>query len=66
MLNNGEIKIADFGLSKVVGDPEVQHNFSMKGTPIYMAPEIAEHKEGNAKIDVFSLGVVVYRMAFGG
>ena len=46
LLHNGNIKIADFGLSKVVKDPEIQHNFSVKGTPIYMAPEIPEQKEG--------------------
>jgi serine/threonine protein kinase len=31
-----------------------------------MAPEIPEHKEGTSKIDVFSLGVVLYRLAFHG
>lgn len=31
-----------------------------------MAPEVPQIKEGNSKIDVFSLGVVVYRMAFKG
>jgi len=31
-----------------------------------MAPELPHEKEGNSKIDVFSLGVVVYKMAFNG
>jgi serine/threonine protein kinase len=38
----------------------------MKGTPIYMAPELHFEKEGNSKIDIFSLGVVIYRLAFEG
>jgi serine/threonine protein kinase len=46
--------------------PELVQNLSIKGTPIYMAPEIPELKEGNSKVDVFSLGVVVYRLAFRG
>ena len=66
LIHNGNFKIADFGLSKVVKDPEVEFNFSVKGTPIYMAPEIPEHKEGSSKIDLFSLGVAVYRLAFRG
>ena len=66
LIHNGDFKIADFGLSKVVSHPDVDLHMSVKGTPIYMAPELPDHKEGSSKIDVFSLGVVVYRLAFGG
>lgn len=38
LIHNGEFKIADFGLSKLITHPEALHNFSVKGTPIYMAP----------------------------
>lgn len=31
-----------------------------------MAPEIVDEKEGNSKIDVFSLGCVVYQLAYDG
>lgn len=31
-----------------------------------MAPEIVDSKEGNSKIDVFSLGCVVYQLAYDG
>jgi serine/threonine protein kinase len=31
-----------------------------------MAPEIPQQKEGSSKIDVFSLGIIAYRMAFKG
>lgn len=40
LIHNGDFKIADFGLSKLIKDPEVSENLSVKGTPIYMAPEI--------------------------
>jgi len=66
LLHNGNFKIADFGLSKLISNPEITENFSVKGTPIYMAPELPQFKEGTSKIDVFSLGVVLYRMAFKG
>jgi serine/threonine protein kinase len=38
LIHNGDFKIADFGLSKIILDPETTQNLSMKGTPIYMAP----------------------------
>jgi fused-like protein len=41
-------------------------NLSFKGSPLYMAPEIVDNKEGNSKIDVFSLGCVVYQLAYDG
>lgn len=39
---------------------------SSKGTPLYMAPELHLEKEGCSKVDVFSLGIILYRMAFRG
>jgi serine/threonine protein kinase len=32
------------------------------GTPIYMAPEILEHKPYSAKIDVYSFGIMLWVM----
>lgn len=31
-----------------------------------MAPELHHEHEGNSKVDVFSLGIVLYRLAFEG
>jgi len=39
---------------------------SVKGTPLYIAPELQGESLGNSKIDVFSLGIVLYRLAFNG
>jgi serine/threonine protein kinase len=66
LINDGVFKIADFGLSKRIRDPSLIENLSFKGSPLYMAPEIIEEKEGNSKIDVFSLGCVVYELAYDG
>ena len=38
----------------------------MKGTPLYMAPELKFEESGSSKVDVFSLGIVLYRLAFCG
>ncbi|CAD0020318.1 unnamed protein product [Aureobasidium pullulans] len=55
------IKIADFGLAKIIG--EESFTSTLCGTPSYVAPEILE--QGNRRrytraVDVWSLGVVLY------
>lgn len=55
------IKIADFGLAKIIG--EESFTSTLCGTPSYVAPEILE--SGNRRrytraVDVWSLGVVLY------
>lgn len=55
------VKIADFGLAKIIG--EESFTSTLCGTPSYVAPEILE--PGNRRrytraVDVWSLGVVLY------
>jgi serine/threonine protein kinase len=66
----GRVKIADFGLAKLL-DPEgptqnfTQGNYVM-GTPHYMAPEQIERPlEVDHRADIYSLGVVFYEMLTG-
>jgi serine/threonine-protein kinase len=66
-----EVKVLDFGVSKLtvadaatVGDITLSGN--VVGTPEYMAPEqIRAGKEIDHRIDVYSLGVVLYEMLAG-
>ena len=49
-----EIKLADFGLSNLLpegGAPRLQ---SRCGTPVYMAPEMLQHRPYNESVDVWS------------
>ena len=64
MDGKGNVKIADFGVSKLVRPNEVMHEQS--GTPAYIAPEILK-EEGymGFKADIWSAGVVFYAMLFG-
>jgi serine/threonine-protein kinase ULK/ATG1 len=66
LIKNGNFKISDFGLARVISDVEFNENMSSKGTPLYMAPELHYEKEGSSKVDVFSLGIILYRLAFSG
>ena len=66
----GRVKIADFGIAKLVG--EARENLTLTasgqavGTPHYMAPEQLEHPQDvDQRADIYSLGVVFYEMLTG-
>lgn len=64
--SNLEIKIADFGFAKELGEKEQE--FLQCGTPIYMAPEIFDpDNEGGYrfKVDIWSAGVIAYLLLTG-
>lgn len=60
LIHNRIFKLADFGLSKRITDHSLKENLSYAGSPLYMAPEIVDKNEGTSKIDVFSMGSVLY------
>lgn len=58
---NGEYKIGDFGVSKVLKDSSKAE--SLKGTPNFLAPEVYLGKESYTRsVDLYSLGIVLYRL----
>ena len=57
------IKLADFGFAKFVENNLLLQSYC--GTPITMAPEILKRKQYNQKCDIWSLGIIIYRMLFG-
>ncbi len=64
--NDGEVKIADFGLAC---RPELQLNLTEPGkavgTPAYMAPEQLLGKEVSSATDIYALGVLAYELVTG-
>jgi serine/threonine protein kinase/type 1 glutamine amidotransferase len=62
----GRVRILDFGLART--DTDQQHltqSGMILGTPAYMAPEQARAEKVDARADLFSLGVVLYRLCTG-
>ena len=62
---NGDIKIADFGLAYGAEFPRVTEPGMYVGTPEYIAPEILMGKEYSEKSDIYAIGVILYEMVKG-
>ena len=58
----GILKLADFGISKIISDEMLTTHC---GTPIYMAPEIFAGSDYDNKVDIWSIGVVMYYLLSG-
>ena len=61
----GEVKIVDFGLSKLLGLAKLTRTGMTVGTAAYMSPEQARGEEIDQRTDIWSLGVVLYEMLTG-
>ncbi|MCI0698839.1 serine/threonine protein kinase [candidate division KSB1 bacterium] len=62
---DGVVKIVDFGLAKLAGQPRLTKAGMTLGTAAYMSPEQARGEEVDHRADIWSLGVVVYEMLTG-
>ncbi|MGZ3440828.1 MAG: serine/threonine-protein kinase, partial [Polyangia bacterium] len=63
----GEVKLSDFGVAKVVGGPGrvIGPTHGLKGNLGYMAPEQMRAQAIDARADVYALGVVLYELLTG-
>jgi len=70
---NGVVKIADFGLAKRLqnqpNNADKDNNnanlaSSFCGTKAYLAPEILKRESYDYKVDIWSLGVLLFVMIF--
>src|SRR5207302_8851519 len=65
----GRVKIADFGIAKIMGrqaEVGITETGGTMGTPHYMAPEQMEKPQTvDHRADIYSLGVVFYEMLTG-
>ena len=64
LLTNGTVKVAGFGIAKSVDDKQTAKK-ALLGTPNYMSPEQAMGLEIDGRSDIFSLGVVFFRLLTG-
>ncbi|MBQ5789727.1 MAG: serine/threonine protein kinase [Thermoguttaceae bacterium] len=67
---NGTIKVVDFGLARLDGAVDATSATLTRtgvamGTPLYMSPEQARGGKIDSRSDIYSLGIVAYRMLTG-
>lgn len=57
------LKLADFGFARML--PTASLAETLCGSPLYMAPEILRHELYGAKVDLWSVGTVIYQLVTG-
>lgn len=57
------LKIADFGFARSL--PTTSLAETLCGSPLYMAPEILRYEKYDARVDLWSIGTVLYEMIAG-
>jgi hypothetical protein len=63
-LENGTLKVGDYGLSKVIGASQRTMQTQSVGTVHYMAPEISTGNY-NKQVDIYAAGIILYEMLTG-
>ncbi|GKT24106.1 hypothetical protein ADUPG1_012632 [Aduncisulcus paluster] len=61
LTRNGDAKIGDLGLSRVMSDKTLVAH-TVCGTPLYQAPEVCSGDGYDDKADVWSIGCILYEM----
>ena len=64
---DGRVVVTDFGIALMAGTRRLTWRWltSSLGTPDYMAPEQVEGKRGDARTDVYALGIMLFEMLTG-
>ncbi|KYM76934.1 Serine/threonine-protein kinase ULK3 [Atta colombica] len=57
------LKVGDFGFAQYLSNSE--HKFTIRGSPLYMAPEMLLKHKYDARVDLWSVGVIMYECLFG-
>lgn len=61
---HGTIKLCDFGFARAMSCNTMVLT-SIKGTPLYMAPELVQEQAYNHTADLWSLGCILYELYYG-
>ena len=62
--SNGRIKLCDFGFARAMSSNTIVLT-SIKGTPLYMSPELVKELPYDHTSDLWSLGIILYELYVG-
>lgn len=63
MLTSGDgVKVMDFGIARVTDAPGLTATNTYLGTPLYSSPEAIDPAQVGPQSDLYSMGIVLYRM----
>ncbi|XP_065762785.1 serine/threonine-protein kinase ULK3 isoform X3 [Muntiacus reevesi] len=62
-LEKPHLKLADFGFAQHMSPRDEKH--VLRGSPLYMAPEMVCQRQYDAHVDLWSVGVILYEALFG-
>jgi serine/threonine protein kinase len=60
--NDGRPVLTDFGIARMIDVTAITGSDGTLGTPAYMSPEQAKGEPGNARSDIYALGVMLYQL----
>jgi serine/threonine protein kinase len=60
-----DVRVVDFGAAKIIGSSRVTRQGIVFGTPAYMSPEQASGQTVDHRVDIYSLGIIMYEMFAG-
>src|SRR5690606_18506463 len=61
----GQVKVADFGLARLMTSPQMTATGVLVGTASYLPPELVTHSRPDSRSDIYSAGVVAFEMLTG-
>ena len=65
LLQAGQVKLADFGISRIAGEARRTTTGTVMGTPTYLAPEVINGAEPTSACDMYAVGITLYELLAG-
>ncbi|TMR22764.1 serine/threonine-protein kinase [Actinomadura geliboluensis] len=65
LTGDGQVKVCDFGISRLADATRITATGAAAGTPLYMAPEQIEGHQVDQRTDLYAFGCVLYHLLTG-